>query len=77
MPDKWILCPTCKQMVLRDKRNAHKCPAGVLVKKEIEIEEVVEDETLFLDDQIDLFWRDPKTMWLQYQLDREKGEWIE
>jgi hypothetical protein len=60
----WELCPTCKQLRLHNR--PHKCPQSMLVKREVEIEQVVDDEIMFLDIQIDNFWNDPHVRFLQY-----------
>ena len=60
----WELCPTCKQLRLTSR--VHRCPQAMTVKREVEIEQIVDDETMFLDIQIDNFWEDPHVKFLKY-----------
>ena len=69
----WNRCIFCGQMI-KDKGSAHECPDAAIIKRDIEIDEEVEKETEFFDLKLDKFWSEPRTMYLEYLLAREKGE---
>lgn len=67
--NRWELCSFCQQIKLVAASN-HKCPEIVKVKREIEIENVVEQELVMFDIEVDQFWNDPKTKFLEYLADQ-------
>lgn len=66
----WGKCPLCAQLVKNNMSQSHKCPDAAIIMREIKIEEEVEDQMMFFDIQIDNFWENPQTKFIQHLIDQ-------
>lgn len=67
----WELCDFCKQIKQVVGSN-HKCPELAKIKREIEIENTVQETmTVFEISQLE-FWNDPDVKFYEYLADRKK-----
>lgn len=71
--NKWQNCPICYQLIFVRGASSgkHVCPEAMTVKREIELDTIIEEETVNWTKQVEAFWDKPEVKFEQYLLEQD------